>query len=231
MIHRFLRLSHRLSVVSLIAVLLFSVPVMAQAPWGTIRIPRVQYGGGGDWYTDPTSIPNLLKAASERLQLPTRPENFSIKIQDAELFHFPMLYLTGHGNVRFEEAEVSRLQSWLDNGGFLWIDDCYGLDKSIRRELRRIFPDKELAPLPASHLIFHTAYDLPKGLPKVHEHDGKPPTAYGIFNKGRMVVLYTYETDIGDGIEDPGVHPEDSPEIREEALKMALNILLFAMTQ
>lgn len=207
------------------------VPANAQASWGTIRIPRIQYGGGGDWYSDPTSIPNLLKAAAERLQLPTRPENLSLKILDAELFHYPMLYLTGHGNVRFEEAEVSRLQSWLDNGGFLWIDDCYGLDKSIRRELRRVYPDKELAPLPTDHPIFHTAYDLPKGLPKVHEHDGKPPVAYGIFNKGRMVVLYTYETDIGDGIEDPGVHPEDSPEIREEAMKMALNILLFAMTQ
>lgn len=221
----------RLLLVPLVLMCLSDSSALAQASWGTIRIPRIQYGGGGDWYTDPTSIPNLLKAAAERLQIPTRAENTSVRILDAELFHFPILYLTGHGNVKFEDAEVSRLQSWLDNGGFLWIDDCYGIDRSIRRELKRVYPDKELALLPVDHPIFHTAFDLPKGLPKVHEHDGKPPAAYAIFNKGRMVVLYTYESDIGDGIEDPGVHPEDTPEVREQALKMALNILIFAMTQ
>ncbi len=220
-----------LSKVLLVVVLALAAVGPAAADWGTVAIPRVQYGGGGDWYTDPTSIPNLLKAAADRLGLPTRPENFALRISDPDLFSFPMLYLTGHGNVKFEDQEVNRLSSYLDNGGFLWIDDCYGLDRSIRRELRKVFPDKELAPVPPDHPIFHTVYDLPQGVPKVHEHDGKPPQAYGIFSKGRLVVFYTFETDIGDGLEDEGVHPEDSAEIREKALQMALNILVFAMTQ
>lgn len=199
--------------------------------WDLISIPRLQYGGGGDWYTDPTSIPNLLKAAGERLKLPVRPEHLVIRIIDSELYNSPMVYLTGHGNVKFADDEVNRLVSYLDNGGFLWVDDCYGLDKSMRRELRRLYPDKELALVPADHPIYHTVYDLPKGLPKIHEHDGKPPQGYAIFNKGRMVVFFTFETDIGCGLEDAGVHPEDSPETRENALKMALNILVFALTQ
>lgn len=221
------------SLYKLTLVVLFALAAVGPgaADWGTIAIPRIQYGGGGDWYTDPTSIPNLLKAAADRLGLPTRPENFALRISDPDLFSYPMLYLTGHGNVKFEDQEVNRLSSYLDNGGFLWVDDCYGLDRSIRRELRKVFPDKELAPVPPDHPIFHTVYDFPQGLPKVHEHDGKPPQAYGIFSKGRLVVFYTFETDIGDGIEDEGVHPEDSAEIREKAMQMALNILVFAMTQ
>ena len=201
------------------------------AEWGTIIVPRVQYSGGGDWYTDPTSLPNLLKAATERLKIPTRPDNISIKLNDGELYQYPMIYLTGHGNVKFADDEVNRLVIYLDNGGFLWIDDCYGIDKSLRREFRKLYPDKELSLVPMDHPIYHTVYDFPKGLPKVHEHDGKPPQGYGIFNKGRMVIFYSVETDIGCGLEDAGVHPEDSPEIRESALKMALNILVFAMTQ
>lgn len=204
-------------------------PVAAE--WGAIAIPRVQYGGGGDWYTGPTSIPNLLKAAAERLGLPTRPDHFAIRISDPELFSYPMLYLTGHGNVKFDDQEVNRLTAWLDNGGFLWINDSYGIDRSIRRELRKIYPDKELAAVPPDHPIFHQVYDFPDGLPKIHEHDGKPPQAYGIFSKGRLVVFYTYESDIGDGLEDEGVHPTDTPEVREKAMQMALNILVFALSQ
>ena len=217
-------------VVLTIAILfLQSIPLFAE--WGAIAIPRLQYGGGGDWYTDPTSIPNLLKAAAEKLKLPTKPENLAIKITDDELYNYPIIFLTGHGNVKFADDEVNRLVTYLDNGGFLWIDDCYGLDKSIRREIRKLYPDKELAPIPPDHQIFRTFVELPKGLPKIHEHDGKPPQAYGIFNKGRMVIFYTYETDIGCGLEDAGVHPEDSPETREGAMKMALNILVFALNQ
>jgi len=211
--------------------ILLLIPISGSAEWGTVQIPRIQYGGGGDWYTDPTSIPNLLKAASEKLNIPTRPENIAIKISDADLFNYPMIYLTGHGNVKFEDYEVNRLLTYLDNGGFLWVDDCYGIDKSIRREMRKLYPDKELTLLPLDHPIYHMVYELPKGIPKIHEHDGKPPESYGIFNKGRMVVLYTHETDIGCGLEDVGVHKEDSPEIREQAMKMALNILVFVMAQ
>jgi len=212
-------------------VLMIASAIPACAGLGTIAVARIQYGGGGDWYTDPTSMPNLLKSASERLSLQTRPENIVVKISDADLFSYPMVYLTGHGNVKFEDHEVNRLLSYLDNGGFLWIDDCYGIDRSIRRELKKVYPDKDLAPVPVDHPIFHTVYEFPKGLPKIHEHDGKPPQAYGIFSKGRLVVLYTYETDLGCGIEDEGVHPEDSAEIREKAMQMSLNILVFAMIQ
>jgi hypothetical protein len=202
-----------------------------RAEWAPIAVPRIQYSGGGDWYTDPTSLPNLLKAAADRLRLPTKPENITVKLIDSDLYTYPMLYLTGHGNVKFADDEINRLVTYLDNGGFLWIDDCYGLDKSIRREFKRLYPDKELALLPPDHPIYHAVYDFPQGLPKIHEHDGKPPQGYGIFSKGRLVIFYTYETDIGDGLEDPGVHPEDSPEIREKALQMALNILVYALTQ
>lgn len=208
-----------------------ATPDLLLAQQGTLVIPRIQYSGGGDWYTDPTSIPNLLKAAADRLGLSTRPEHLVVHLSDPDLFSYPMLYMTGHGNVKFDEAEINRLVTYLDNGGFLWIDDCYGMDRTLRRELKRVYPDLELAPIPPDHPIFHTTYDFPKGLPKLHEHDGKPPAAYGIFSKGRLVIFYTYETDIGCGLEDKGVHPEDSEESREQALQMGLNILVFAMSQ
>ncbi|MBI3037867.1 DUF4159 domain-containing protein, partial [bacterium] len=196
----------------------------------TILIPRIQYGGGGDWYTDPTSMPNLLRALNSRLGMSTMPDNVAIKVSDQELFNYPMVYLTGHGNVKFDESEINRLRVYLDNGGFLWVDDCYGLDRSIRREFKKLYPESELAVLPPEHPIYHMVYDFPKGLPKIHEHDNKPPEGLGIFNKGRMVILYTHETDIGCGIEDEGVHP-DPPEIRESAMKMAINVVVYVMTQ
>ncbi|MFZ2956490.1 MAG: DUF4159 domain-containing protein [Candidatus Ozemobacteraceae bacterium] len=225
------RFSKNLFVLVCLGVFLFVGGGVGNAQTGTLVVPRLQYGGGGDWYTDPTSMPNLLKAAAEKLNIVTRPDHLVIKVGDAELFSYPMMYLTGHGNVKFDETEINRLVTYLDNGGFLWVDDCYGIDRSIRRELKKMYPDLQLVPIPADHPIFHTVFDFPKGLPKIHEHDGKPPAAYGIFNKGRLIVFYTFETDIGCGLEDQGVHPEDKPEIREQALNMALNILVFAMNQ
>lgn len=201
------------------------------AEFDRLIIPRVRYGGGGDWYTDPTAIPNLLKQASERLGIPVQAENLAISLSDPELFRYPMLFLTGHGPVRFKDQEINTLVTYLDNGGFLWADDCYGMDKYIRREFRRIYPDRELVLLPSDHPIFNMVYELEKGLPKVHEHDDQPPAAYAIFDKGRMTILYTYETDIGCGLEDREVHPEQTPEIRELAMRMALNILVYAMMQ
>lgn len=212
-------------------VLLFLWGNCLYAESDVIAIPKIHYSGGGDWYADPTSIPNLLRAAADRLNLSTKPDNFSIKITDAELYKYPIIYITGHGNVKFSDSEVSKLVTYLDNGGFLWADDCYGMDKSFRREVRKLYPDKELSLVPATHNIFHMVYDFPKGLPKIHEHDGKAPGGYAIFSKGRMVIFYTYESDIGDGIEDKGVHPEDNDEIRESAMRMALNILMFALAQ
>ncbi len=194
-------------------------------------IPRVKYGGGGDWYTGPTSMPNLLKQASERLRLPTQAENIAVSISDPELFRYPMLFLTGHGQVRFSDFEINTLLNYLDNGGFLWVNDSYGIDRFIRREVRRLYPDREFELLPSSHAIFNMVYDFPEGLPKIHEHDGKPPAAYAIFDKGRMKILYTYESDIGDGLEDAGIHKTDTPEIREKAMQMALNILAYVMLQ
>jgi hypothetical protein len=194
-------------------------------------IPRVKYGGGGDWYTGPTSMPNLLKQASERLRLPSQPENVAVSISDPELFRYPMLYLTGHGQVRFSDFEINTLLNYLDNGGFLWVNDSYGIDRYIRREVRRLYPDREFELLPADHPIFNMVYEFKDGLPKIHEHDNKPPAAYAIFDKGRMKILYLYESDIGDGLEDAGIHKVDTPEIREKAMQMALNILAYVMMQ
>ncbi|HAE38250.1 MAG TPA: hypothetical protein DCG57_06370 [Candidatus Riflebacteria bacterium] len=194
-------------------------------------IPRVKYGGGGDWYTGPTSMPNLLKQASQRLRLPTQNENIAVSVSDPELFRYPMLFLTGHGQVRFSDYEVNVLLNYLDNGGFLWVNDSYGIDRFIRREVRKLYPDRELELLPADHAIFSMVYELKDGLPKIHEHDGKPPAAFALFDKGRMKILYTFESDIGDGLEDAGVHQIDTPEIREKAMQMALNILAYVMMQ
>lgn len=207
-----------------------AVAVAADRP---LLIPRIKYGGGGDWYTDPTSLPNLLRALNARFGISVQADHRPITVGDTSLFDYPILYLTGHGNVRFEEEELSRLRTYLEAGGLLWVDDCYGLDLSFRREMKRLFPDGEspLVELPVSHPIFHQAYDLPDGLPKVHEHDNKPPVLYAIHRKGRVVVLYTYETDIGCGLEDEGIHPEQTPEIREKALQFAINLVLFAMSQ
>lgn len=225
--------NRHISIMLLIATVLCLNGISAShaADFDRIIIPRVKYGGGGDWYTGPTSMPNLLKQASERLQLPTQPENIAVSISDPELFRYPMLYLTGHGQVRFSDFEINTLLNYLDNGGFLWVNDSYGIDRFIRREVRRLYPDREFEQLPADHAIFRMVYDFPEGLPKIHEHDGKPPAAYALFDKGRMKILYTWESDIGDGLEDAGIHKVDTTEIREKAMQMALNLLAYVMMQ
>ncbi|EKD81541.1 MAG: hypothetical protein ACD_39C01760G0002 [uncultured bacterium] len=213
------------------AIIIGNVAPVSAAEFDRTVIPRVKYGGGGDWYTGPTSMPNLLKQASERLRLPTQGENIAVSISDPELFRYPMLFLTGHGQIRFSDYEVNILLNYLDNGGFLWVNDSYGIDRFIRREVRKLYPDREFELLPVEHAIFNMAYEFKEGLPKIHEHDGKPPAAYALFDKGRMKILYTFESDIGDGLEDAGVHPTDTPEIREKAMQMALNILAYVMMQ
>jgi hypothetical protein len=192
-------------------------------------VARLKYGGGGDWYADPSSLPNLLEGVRERTSLLAASEEAQVEILDEELFEYPFLYMTGHGEIRFSGPEADRLRYHLTHGGFLWADDNYGMDPYFRREIRKVFPEKELRELPYSHSIFHCYYDFPKGLPKIHEHDGKPPQALGIFHEGRLVVFYTYETDLGDGLEDPDVH-NDPPEKREDALRMAINIVTYALT-
>jgi len=196
----------------------------------SFSIARVQYSGGGDWYSDPSSIPNLLNYLSLNTPMSVHPEEYRIKLTDQNLNQFPYLYLTGHGNIGFTNDEIIALRSHLMNGGFLHVDDNYGLDKSIRIEIKKLFPNKNLVSLPNNHKIFNSFYKIDSGLPKVHEHDNKPPQAFGIFDNDRLIILYTYESDLGDGWEDPTVHQNPWP-IRQAALKMGVNIIYFALTQ
>ena len=207
-----------------------AVLAVAPAATDTIGIARLQYGGGGDWYANPSSLPNLLAALRERTGLPVAAREVNVRPLDASLPDHPYLYMTGHGNVAFTPAERQALRRYLLGGGFLHADDNYGLDASFRREMAEVFPDAELVEIPADHPVFHTLYAMPEGLPKVHEHDGKPPQAFGIFQGGRMVVFYSFESDLGDGWEDEGVH-DDPPEIREQALRMGVNLFLYALGQ
>lgn len=196
----------------------------------TLTIARLQYDGGGDWYANPSSVPNLLAAIRDRTGVMVASREATVRPLDARLRDHPYLYMTGHGNVSFTPEERLALREYLLEGGFLHADDNYGLDESFRREMAAIFPDRELQELPPEHPIFHMLYDFPDGLPKIHEHDGLPPQAFGIFQGGRLMVFYTYESDLGDGWEDPGVH--DDPEVvREDALRMGVNIFLYVMSQ
>lgn len=228
--HKLFSIHYRCTVFVIVLISAFCNEILF-AQFDTIVIPRLKYGGGGDWYTGPTSMPNLLRALNERLNIPTNPQNIAVSILDNDLFKYPIIFMTGHGNVKFTDQEVVRLLAYLENGGFLWINDSYGMDKYIRRELKKLFPDKEFVPIPPSHPIFHQVYDFPDGIPKIHQHDGKPPQALGIFSKDRLVVFYCYESDIGDGLEDEGIHPSDTPEIREKAMRMAINIVVYALNQ
>ena len=196
----------------------------------SFNIARIQYGGGGDWYSDPSSLPNLLQYLNEKTPMSAELDEIRIKLTDDEITQYPYLYLTGHGNIRFNEDEIISLRSILQNGGFLHADDNYGMDKSFRREMKRVFPNKEFLELPYNHPIFSSYYNFENGLPKVHEHDNRPPQALGLSHNERLILIYTYESDLGDGWEDESVH--DNPLlIREAALKMGVNIIYFALTQ
>ena len=192
-------------------------------------IAQVQYGGGGDWYGDATVIGNWLRLLRTRTDIETAEERVILKLAEHTLYEYPMLYLVGHGNIRFTESEVEALRHYLTHGGFLFANDDYGLDESFRREMRRVFPQQELTPIPNVHPIYHCFYELP-GLPKIHEHDSEPAQGFGLFHDGRMVVYYVYSSDIGDGLEDADVHPEDTPQVRELAAKMAVNIAVYVLT-
>jgi hypothetical protein len=193
-----------------------------------LTIGRLHYDGGGDWYANPSSLPNLLAAVRERTALRTAAREVTVRLDDAQLWTVPFLYMTGHGNVRWSDADLTALRRFLGQGGFLHIDDNYGMDESIRRELARLFPDRELEPVPSSHPIYRLVYDFPRGVPKVHEHDGEPAEGLGIFLDGRLAIFYSHETDLGDGWEDPEVH-NDPPEKREEALRMGVNLFAYAV--
>jgi len=188
-----------------------------------MAIARLRYGGGGDWYTGPSMLPNLVKAAKERTALPLCDSSAVVQISDQRLFHFPFLFMTGHGEVRFTAQEKLRLRKFLIGGGFLWADDNYGMDRSFRREMAALFPENPLTPVPASHPIFKSRYNLP-GVPKIHEHDGEPAQAFGIFFEGRLIVLYTHSADIGNAMEDRHIHKLDDKR-REAGMQMGVNVL------
>ena len=196
----------------------------------SFSIARIHYGGGGDWYSDPSSLPNLLDYLNKNTPMSAYPEEFRLKLTDDEINQFPYLYMTGHGNIRFSDDEVITLRTILMNGGFLHADDNYGMDYSFRKEIKRVFPNKEFVLLPKTHPIFSSFYKLPNGLPKIHEHDNNTPQALALFENERMIILYTYESDLGDGWEDPSVHQNPWP-VREAAFKMGVNIIYFALTQ
>ena len=196
----------------------------------SVKIALVKYRGGGDWYADPTALTNLIQFCNKQLGTNIYPENDVIDVGSAEIFNYPYVQMTGHGNVVFSEQEASNLRKYLIGGGFLHIDDCYGMDIYIRPQLKKIFPELEFVELPFSYPIFHQKYSFKNGLPKIHEHDGKPPQAFGYIWEGRLVVLYTYETDLGDGWEDASVHG-DSEEKRLMALQMGANIIQYVFNR
>ena len=202
----------------LLFVFLFSFLLKGQ------EIALLKYSGGGDWYVNPTSLPNLIAYCNENIHTTIKPKNAIVEPSSPDLFSYPYVHMTGHGNVFFSDSDVINLRNYLTSGGFLHIDDNYGMDEFIRKEIKKLFPDAELLEIPANHPIFQKPYPFPAGVPKIHEHDGKRPQAFGIFIENRLVLLYTYETDLGDGWEVAEVH-NDPLEVREKALKMGANIL------
>ena len=193
-----------------------------------VTIGRLQYDGGGDWYANPSSLPNLLKEIGLRTTIPVESREVALTLSDARLWDVPYLYLTGHGNLRWSEAELITLRRYLARGGFLHIDDSYGMDESVRREVLRLFPENPLVEVPLAHPIYQVVYPFPRGLPKIHEHDNKPAQGFGIFLDDRLVLFYSYQSDLGDGWEDPQVH-RDPPAIRDAAIRMGVNLVAYAV--
>jgi len=189
-----------------------------------LSLARLQYHGGGDWYVGPTSLTNLAAFCNEKLNTKLSLNEEIVEVGSVELFNYPFVYMTGHGNVDFSKLEANNLRTYLEGGGFLFINDSYGMDKFVRSAMKKVFPELKFIELPYSHEIYNKTFDFTKGLPKIHEHDDKSPQGFGILFKGRLVCFYNYECDLGDGWEDPEVH-EDPEELRIKALKMGANII------
>lgn len=211
------------------ALLLAAAPRPAVDAGPRLTVARLQYDGD-DWYANPSSLPNLIRAIRERTTLAVEPAEVRLTLMDERLWDHPFLHVTGHGNIRFSDAEVQRLREYLLRGGFLHVDDNYGLDQNFRREIARVFPDRALVDVPLEHPIYRIVYPFPQGLPKIHEHDGKPPRGFGIFIGERLAVFYSHEADLGNGWEDIGTYPEDPPALHETALRMGVNLFVYAVT-
>jgi len=214
---------------TLILLLLFigNLSLIAQS---SVQIALLKYSGGGDWYANPTSLPNLIKYCNENIGTDINPEPATIDVGNPEIFNYPFVHMTGHGNVVFSNQDIKNLRDYLIGGGFLHVSDNYGLDIYIRREMKRVFPETDFVELPFDHPIYHQKYDFNSGLYKIHEHDNKPAQGFGIFYEGRLVCFYDYECDLGDGWEDQEVH-HDSEATRTKALKMGANIIEYVFTQ
>jgi hypothetical protein len=195
-------------------------------PPSVVQIALLKYNGGGDWYANPTSLSNLIQFCNIQLETGISPDPATVDVGSSEIFNYPFIHMTGHGNVVFTDQEVQNLRLYLISGGFLHIDDNYGLDKFIRPQMKKVFPELDFIELPFDHPIYHQKFDFANGLPKIHEHDNKPPQGFGLTYQGRLVCFYSYESDLGDGWEDPAVH-HDSNETRTKALKMGANIIQF----
>jgi len=207
-------------------ILMFASMISAQ----DFNIARIQYSGGGDWYADPSSLPNLIDFISKETNIKIESSEYKIKLTSENLYGHTFLYLTGHGNIRFSDEEIGALRSHLLKGAFLHADDNYGMHDSFKREMKKVFPEKEWVELPIDHPIYSCYFNLPNGLPKIHEHNGNPPQGLGLFEKERLIVFFTYESDLGDGWEDSEVH--NNPEVvRQSALQMGTNIVWFSLTQ
>lgn len=213
-----------LIIISFLWVISSSVTTFAQ------EIALLKYRGGGDWYANPTSLPNLITFCNKNLQTTLNPQPATVEVGSADIFHYPFVHMTGHGNVIFSDEEAKNLRIYLMSGGFLHIDDNYGLDKFIRPQMKKVFPELDFIELPFNHPIYHQFYKFPNGLPKIHEHDDKPPQGFGLIWEGRLVCFYTYECDLGDGWEDEEVH-KDPLEIRTKALQMGANIIQYVFTE
>ena len=213
----------------LLIILFYFVNIFSQNETG-FQIARLKYSGGGDWYNDPSAEVNLLKFVQANTNIKVNAEYKFVDVSSDEIFSYPFLFLTGHGNVVFSADEAKRLRSYLEKGGFLYIDDDYGLDKAIRREMKKVFPENDFIEVPFSHKIFNIFYKFENGIPKTHEHDKKPPQTFGIFIDERLAVLYTYESNPSDGWADPEVH-NDPKDKKEEALKFGANIIIYALSK
>lgn len=210
-------------------ILLVCLITVGTATAQSLKIAKLKYDGGGDWYANKTALPNLIEFCNKNLNTNIDAEEDVVEVGSPEIFLYPFVYMTGHGNVVFSDSDAENLRSYLMGGGFLHIDDNYGMDKFVRLELKKVFPELELTEIPFDHPVYHQKYDFKDGLPKIHEHDGKPAQGFGIFFEGRLVVFYSHEADLGNGWEDQRIY-NDPQEIRELALRMGANLIQFAFT-